>query len=62
MSVGKTDVCSICGEPIEERFTRVVGFLTSVRNWHKVRREHDYPDRQWYNGDVKHVVGHRQSV
>lgn len=48
MTVGKTDTCSICGEEIEENFTRVVGFLTSVKNWHHVRREEDYPERQFY--------------
>jgi len=48
MTVGRSDVCSICGEPIEECFTRVVGFLTAVKNWHKIRREEDYPNRQFY--------------
>lgn len=48
MSVGKSDKCSICGELVEENFTRVVGFLTSTKNWHKVRREIDYPNRQFY--------------
>lgn len=49
MSVGKSDKCSICGSDIEENFTRVVGFLTSTKNWHKVRREKDFPDRQFYS-------------
>jgi ribonucleoside-triphosphate reductase len=48
MSVGKKDTCGVCGSEITENFTRVVGFLTSVRNWHKVRREEDYPNRQFY--------------
>ncbi len=50
MSVGKGDLCSVCGGKITDNFTRVVGFLTSVKNWHKVRRETDYPNRQFYNG------------
>lgn len=25
--------------------------LTSVKNWHQVRREDDYPERQWYGKD-----------
>lgn len=50
MTVGKSGTCAICGEPIEESFTRVVGFLTAVNNWHKVRREEDYPERQFYKG------------
>lgn len=49
MTVGRNNICSICGKPIEENFTRVVGFLTSVKNWHRVRREEDYPERQFYN-------------
>lgn len=50
MSIGKSDKCSVCGANIEENFTRVVGFLTSTKNWHKVRRERDYPKRQFYEG------------
>ena len=52
MSVGRKEKCSICGEDIVDNFTRVVGFLTSTKNWHKVRREHDYPNRQWYKGGI----------
>lgn len=48
MSVGRNGTCSVCGKPIIENFTRVVGFLTAVANWHKVRREEDYPERQFY--------------
>jgi len=49
MSVGKGNVCSICGKSIINNYTRVVGFLTNTKNWHKVRREKDYPNRQFYN-------------
>ena len=50
MTVGKKDneVCSICGEPIKNKYTRVVGFLTNVKNWHKIRREKDFPNRKCY--------------
>jgi ribonucleoside-triphosphate reductase (formate) len=48
MSVGKTQKCPVCGKKIVDNFTRVVGFLVSVHNWGKVRREEDYPERQWY--------------
>lgn len=51
MGVGRDTVCSICGAPIVENFTRVVGFLTAVSNWAAVRREQDYPNRQFY-GEV----------
>lgn len=50
MSVGKIEACPVCGGKIVEHLTRVVGFLTSVQNWHKVRREQDFPNRQFYEG------------
>jgi len=49
LTVHVGDHCSICGSDIKDNYTRVVGFLTSVRNWHSVRREQDYPLRQRYN-------------
>lgn len=51
MSVGKKDVCDVCGAPITKNFIRVVGFLTCVDHWHQVRREQDYPNRQMYKGE-----------
>lgn len=48
MSVGRNGSCSVCGKPIVENFTRVVGFLTAVSNWSHVRRVEDYPERQFY--------------
>ncbi len=48
MTVGKKNTCSICGKTIANNYTRVVGFLTNTKNWHKIRREEDYPNRQWY--------------
>jgi ribonucleoside-triphosphate reductase len=49
MSVGRKETCSICTKKIENNFTRVVGFLVNTKNWHKVRREQDYPHRQFYS-------------
>jgi len=43
------EVCS-CGAPIVGRFSRVVGFLTSIHNWHYIRRNEDFPNRKFYNG------------
>jgi len=48
MTVGKGDKCNICGKKIINVFTRVVGFLTNVKNWNKVRREEEFPKRKWY--------------
>jgi len=51
ITVGKNEKCPTCGEEITGNFLRVVGFLTEVKNWHIVRREIDYPERQWYSED-----------
>ena len=40
--------CPVCGKPIPDKLTRVVGFLTNSKNWHKTRREHDFPERKFY--------------
>ena len=48
ISVGKVDTCH-CGAKIVNNYTRTVGFLTNTKNWHKVRREKDYPNRQFYS-------------
>lgn len=48
LSVGKGNKCNICGGDITDNYTRVVGFLTNTKNWHKVRREVDYPNREFY--------------
>jgi len=54
MTVSNNEVCSICGKPIVNKYSRVVGFLTNIKNWHKTRRELDFPNRQFYKGvDLK---------
>jgi ribonucleoside-triphosphate reductase len=50
MSVTNGDTCSICGEKITDKYTRVVGFLVNVKNFNKTRREEDFPNRQFYKG------------
>lgn len=50
MSVGLNSVCPKCGGKIIGKYTRVVGFLTEVSNWHKVRRTKDFPNRRFYSG------------
>jgi len=50
ISVGRDErVCPVCGKAITEKLTRVVGFLTNTKNWHKTRREHDFPNRKFYS-------------
>lgn len=51
MVVTNGDKCTVCGGKIENKFTRVVGFLTNVRNWNQTRREEDFPNRQFYKGE-----------
>lgn len=41
-------ICPVCGKPITDKLTRVVGFLTNSKNWHKTRREYDFPERKFY--------------
>jgi ribonucleoside-triphosphate reductase len=48
MSIGANGNCPICGKPIKENFTRVVGFLTNTKHWNITRRTVDYPNRQFY--------------
>ena len=48
MTVGKRTVCPICNFKITDNYTRIVGFLVNIKNAHKVRRELDIPNRQFY--------------
>ncbi len=49
VSVGRdNETCPVCGKPIKDKLTRVVGFLTNTKNWHETRREHDFPEREFY--------------
>ena len=49
MSVGKNTICPVCGKPITDNFTRVVGFLTNTKHWNQTRRQYDFPNRKFYN-------------
>lgn len=46
-----TEICPTCGEHWETEITRVVGFFTVVKNWNPVRREKDWPNRQFYSNE-----------
>ena len=50
MSVGKNTICPTCGKSITDNYSRIVGFLVNMKNAHKIRREHDIPNRQFYKG------------
>lgn len=49
----KDEVCPECGANVESNWTRVVGFITQVDNWIKERREVDFPNREFYGGELK---------
>lgn len=38
--------CSICGAPVKERYTRVIGYFTPVSSWNKTRRTWEFPRRK----------------
>lgn len=60
MSVGHDlDACPVCGLPITDTFTRVVGFLTNTKHWNATRREHDWPERKFSNPKP---VTHKESA
>lgn len=58
VSVGGKDAqrCPECGAGITDTYTRVVGFLTNTKNWNRTRREHDWPQRQFYGGESAYPV------
>jgi ribonucleoside-triphosphate reductase (formate) len=45
---GKHGKCEICKGEITDEFSRVVGFIVNTKNFHKIRREVEYPNRQFY--------------
>lgn len=59
---GNNDVCPVCGKPIKEKYTRIVGFFVPVSSFNKVRRMWEFPKRVFYsskdirNDDMKSIV------
>lgn len=51
LTVGKHDKCPICDKNIVRQYTRVVGFITPVNSWNKVRREYEYDRRVFHSND-----------
>lgn len=45
--VGDSDKCVECGEPIKEKYTRIVGFMVPVSSFSKTRREWEFPRRKF---------------
>ena len=45
--VGNSKTCPICGEPIEDYLTRVIGYFSKVSAWGEVRKDYEYPRRKF---------------
>lgn len=43
-----TSTCPICGEPIADQYSRVVGFYVPTSSFQKARKE-EFKSRKWYN-------------
>lgn len=43
-----TNNCPRCGEPVNDTFTRVVGFYTPTSAYQKIRKR-EFKERQWYD-------------
>lgn len=43
-----TNTCPVCGKPIHDTYTRVVGFYTPVSSYQKIRKN-EFNRRKWYN-------------
>lgn len=48
-SIGQKEACPSCKGKIVNEYTRVVGYLSKVSAWNKVRRTEDYPNRHFYS-------------
>lgn len=46
-SFGKNEICPECGGKVVDYMTRIVGFMTPVSSWTKVRREWEFPNRKF---------------
>lgn len=48
ITIGKdAEICNVCGNKITDKYTRVVGFLTNVKDWNQTRREKDFVNRKF---------------
>jgi len=42
-----TDICPVCGEPVQDTYQRIVGYLVPTRAYSKDRKR-EFNTRQWY--------------
>lgn len=50
-----TQACPVCGEPIADTYSRVVGFYTPVSSYQKIRKR-EFSQRKWYDVLTKNEV------
>lgn len=43
-----TATCPICGKPVADKYSRVVGFYTPVSSYQKIRKK-EFDNRKWYD-------------
>lgn len=48
-----TDICPECGEPVEDTWQRIVGFLTPSKSYSKERKA-EFSAREWYETSIIH--------
>lgn len=48
-----TDICPECGEPVDDTWQRIVGFLTPSKSYSKPRKK-EFGAREWYETAVIH--------
>ena len=51
MNVGNIEICSTCGGQLINKYMKIVGYLSNVKNWNKTRRSVDFPNRKFYKGN-----------
>lgn len=62
-SIGQQDKCPVCQKNIVNSYTRVVGYLSKVSAWNKVRRTYDYPRRHFYtNGKLEILTQEKEDA
>lgn len=48
-SIGDKTTCPVCGESIEQKYARTVGYWAPVKDYHPIKQEHDHAKRKEYN-------------
>jgi ribonucleoside-triphosphate reductase len=52
ITFGESEKCPTCSANIIDHYTRIVGYFSPVSNWHKTRREWEFPKRTFVKLDT----------